>query len=58
MGTGKPIGKSRLRARPWAKYCIEYARMVEKGLVRPGQDESPEAASGEVSDEDEDEDED
>ena len=35
MGTGQPIGKTRLRARPWAKYCIEYARMVEKGLVRP-----------------------
>lgn len=35
MGTGEPINKARLRARPWAKYCIEYARMVEKGLVRP-----------------------
>jgi DnaK suppressor protein len=38
LGTGKPIGKTRLRARPWAKYCIEYARMLEKGLVRPGED--------------------
>ena len=37
LGTGKPINKSRLRARPWAKYCIEYARMIEKGLVRPGE---------------------
>lgn len=37
LGTGKPIGKARLKARPWAKYCIEYARMVEKGLVRPGE---------------------
>jgi len=36
LGTGKPIGKVRLKARPWAKYGIEYARMVEKGLVRPG----------------------
>jgi RNA polymerase-binding protein DksA len=35
LGTGKPIGKARLRARPWAKYCIEYARMLEKGLIRP-----------------------
>lgn len=35
LGTGKPIDKARLRARPWAKYCIEYARMLEKGLVQP-----------------------
>ena len=35
LGTGKPIDAARLRARPWAKYCIEYARMVEKGLVHP-----------------------
>ena len=35
-GTGKPIGKARLNARPWSKYCIEYTRMVEQGLVRPG----------------------
>jgi DnaK suppressor protein len=33
LGTGKPIDKARLRARPWAKYCIEYARLMEKGLV-------------------------
>jgi RNA polymerase-binding protein DksA len=39
LGTGKPINKARLRARPWARYCIEYARMVEKGLVRPNEDE-------------------
>jgi len=31
MGTGRPIGKKRLRACPWAKYCIEYARALEKG---------------------------
>ena len=37
MGTGQPISKARLKARPWAKYSIEYARMVEKGLVRPGE---------------------
>jgi DnaK suppressor protein len=36
LGTGKPIDKARLRARPWAKYCIEYAKMIEQGLVRPG----------------------
>jgi DnaK suppressor protein len=37
VGTGKPIGVARLNARPWAKYGIEYARMVEQGLVRPGE---------------------
>lgn len=37
VGTAKPIGLPRLNARPWAKHCIEYARMVEKGLVRPGE---------------------
>jgi len=39
LGTGKPIGKPRLKARPWAKYCIDYARMIEKGLVRPGDED-------------------
>jgi len=36
-GTGKQISKARLAARPWAPYSIEYARMVEKGLVRAGE---------------------
>ncbi len=35
--TGRGIPKPRLEARPWAKYCIEYARLVEKGLVREGE---------------------
>ena len=43
LGTGLAIGKARLKARPWAKYCIEYAHMIEKGLVRRGQ-ESEESA--------------
>jgi DnaK suppressor protein len=29
-GTGKPIGKARLEAQPWAKYSIEHARMMER----------------------------
>ena len=33
-GTGKPIPKTRLEAKPWAKYCVEYARLIEKGLVK------------------------
>ncbi len=32
-GTGKPIRKARLEAQPWARYCVEYARMKEQGLV-------------------------
>ncbi|HUS92868.1 MAG TPA: TraR/DksA family transcriptional regulator [Phycisphaerae bacterium] len=43
LGTGKPIGRTRLKARPWASYGIEYARMVEKGLVRPGERITPES---------------
>jgi DnaK suppressor protein len=46
LGTGKPIGVARLHARPWAKYCIEYARMLEKGLVHPGQKQEPPPKEG------------
>ena len=31
IATGKPITKVRLQAKPWANYCIEYARLVETG---------------------------
>ena len=33
LGTGKPIGMERLRAIPWAKYCIEFTRLAEQGLA-------------------------
>lgn len=36
-GTGKPIAKARLEAQPWARYSVEYAKMVEEGRVREGQ---------------------
>ena len=32
--TGKPIGRPRLEAQPWAKYSIEYARQLERGMIR------------------------
>ncbi len=32
--TGKPIPKARLNAKPWAKYTIEAARLVEAGQAR------------------------
>ncbi len=31
LGTRKRISKARLRAKPWAKYCIEHARAREEG---------------------------
>lgn len=38
-GTGQSIGLERLEAKPEARYCIEYARMIEKGLVKPAGDD-------------------
>jgi RNA polymerase-binding transcription factor DksA len=32
-GSGKPIPKARLKAIPWARYCVEHARLLEKGHV-------------------------
>ncbi|MBI1367468.1 MAG: hypothetical protein GC162_02315 [Planctomycetes bacterium] len=31
VATGKRINKARLTAKPWAKYCIEAAREMERG---------------------------
>lgn len=31
VATHRRISKARLRAKPWAKYCIEYARAREEG---------------------------
>lgn len=31
QGTNEPISTARLVAKPWAKYCIEYARAREEG---------------------------
>lgn len=33
IATNKPITKARLRLKPWAKYCIEYAMKREQGLA-------------------------
>jgi RNA polymerase-binding protein DksA len=51
VATGKPIGKARLEAKPWAKYCIEYARMLENGMLPRN---SGDIAAFEMADEDED----
>ena len=51
LGTSEGIPLARLRAKPWAKYTVEYTRLLEKGLVRapddtdedePGNDEDEE----------------
>jgi DnaK suppressor protein len=34
LATGRPIGKARLRAKPWAKYCYEYTLAQEQGQTR------------------------
>ena len=31
--TDVPISKARLEAKPWARYCVEYAKKLEQGLV-------------------------
>ena len=40
-GTGKQIPKARLEAQPWARYCVEYARMLEQGLVTEPEQQTP-----------------
>jgi RNA polymerase-binding protein DksA len=42
-GTGKPIPKARLKAQPWARYCVQYARMLEEGRAVEGEKWLPEA---------------
>jgi len=33
-GSDEPIPKERLKAIPWARYCVAYASLLEKGLVK------------------------
>ena len=40
-GTDKPIPKARLQAQPWARYCVEYARMLEQGRVTEQEQSTP-----------------
>lgn len=32
-GTGEPISKARVEANPWARYNLEYAQKLERGLA-------------------------
>ncbi|MBN2457069.1 MAG: TraR/DksA C4-type zinc finger protein [Sedimentisphaerales bacterium] len=54
-GSGKSIPKARLEAIPWARYCVEYARLLEKGLVRE-KDSFIESIFSDQTDEEQDED--
>ncbi len=38
-GTGNPIGRARLDAKPYARYCIDFKDKLEKGLVQPPRDD-------------------
>lgn len=33
QGSGKPIPRQRLDAIPWARYCVEYASLLERRLT-------------------------
>ena len=52
-GTGKPIAKARLEAKPWARYCVEYARMLEQGLVTEPEQSTSESQKYESTDDSE-----
>ena len=41
IATNEPIAIARLKAKPWAKYCVEYARKLEQGLVEETEEEAP-----------------
>ena len=55
LGTGKAIPKVRLEAVPWAKYTIEYSRLLESGKIERdnGQPAEEEAAVGGGEDDEE-----
>jgi DnaK suppressor protein len=40
-GTGKQIQKARLEAEPWARYCVEYARMLEQRTPKEPKQQTP-----------------
>lgn len=66
-GTGRPIRRARLEANPWARYCVEYASLIEQGKVVEGEnyieidddnsieDDAPEDKMEEIDEEDEEE---
>jgi RNA polymerase-binding protein DksA len=49
-GTGGKISKARLKAQPWARYCVEYARMMEQGHAKEKEQSTPELQEYESED--------
>jgi len=46
-GTGQPISKARLEAQPWARYSVEYARIVEQQQQEQQQQQQQQQPPGE-----------
>ena len=44
-GTGENISQTRLEAKPEARYCVEFARKIEQGLVVPIEEDASDTAS-------------
>jgi len=53
--TDQPIPKSRLKAQPWAKYCVEYARKLEQGGTAKETQPTAESSDYDLGDKSEDE---
>jgi RNA polymerase-binding protein DksA len=53
--TDQPIPKARLKAQPWAKYCVEYARKLEQGGAAKETPPTAEPSDYELGDKSEDE---
>ncbi len=53
-GTNQPIPKQRLKAIPWARYCVAYADLLERGVVQrpamPEEMEFPDENFGDLDD--------
>jgi RNA polymerase-binding transcription factor DksA len=55
LGTGKAIPKVRLEAVPWAKYTIEYSRLLESGKIERDNGAAEEESGGGGNSEDDEE---
>jgi len=56
QGTDKLIPRARLEAKPWCKYCVEYAQLIEKGMVKlhdNAEDDNPREDEDDSEDRDE-----
>jgi RNA polymerase-binding protein DksA len=40
-GTGRQIQRARLEAQPWARYCVEYARTLERKAAKEPKQKTP-----------------